>query len=108
MDHDRPLFRLTARDRELVGATDRFEARLRQLNVVGRSGWTMDRIMHEHPDVRPLFEDALEESLRNAMRRLDINPDAPLTPRQQAAVDRLRAKARQLLASDGPSARLPR
>jgi hypothetical protein len=43
---------------ELVDATDRFEARLRQLDVVGRSGSTMDRIIHEHPEVRPLFEDA--------------------------------------------------
>jgi hypothetical protein len=101
MDPTRPILGATPRDRELAGATDRFEARLRQLDVVDRPGWTMERAMREYPDVRPLFENALEESLRAAMRRLGIDPDTPLTPRQQAAVDRLRAKARQLLASRG-------
>jgi len=101
MDPTRPILGATARDRELAGATDRFEARLRQLDVVDRPGWTMERAMREYPDLRPLFEDALEESLRAGMRRLGIDPDAPLTPGQQAAVDRLRAKARQLFASRG-------
>jgi hypothetical protein len=101
MDGVRPVFPPTARDRELTGAIDRFEARLRQLDAVDRRGWTMERIMREYPGVRPLFEDALEESVRAAMRRLEIDPDAPLTPRQQAAVDRVRAKAHRLLASRG-------
>jgi hypothetical protein len=35
------------------------------------------------------------------MRRLGIDPDAALTPRQQTAVDRLRAEARRLVASRG-------
>jgi hypothetical protein len=101
MAHARPIPQPTARDRELAGATDRFEARLRQLGVVDRPGWTMDRILREYPDVRLLFDDALEAGLRAAMRRLGIDPDAALTPRQQAAVDQIRAKAGQLLAFHG-------